>query len=104
MEQLEGKRGPQQRSVVKPARAAKDTVGGEQEERADSFAAPPGELGHVEIERLEQFAVGVAFHVLLEKPGEKVLEQRRCLLQLGAERGVGRFHALGRDLINMRRG
>ena len=94
--------GAQQRGIGEGARAAESAVRGQQQQGTDAFATATDEFGHVEPEGLEQVAVGVAFGVFLEKPGEEIFEQRGCLLQLGAEGGVGRVHALGQGPVIMR--
>ena len=63
--------------------SAKNAVRAEQQQGPDALAAPGHELRDVEVERLEQFPVGVTFGVFLEETGQEILEQRGRVLQLG---------------------
>ncbi len=88
MEQLQGQRGAQQRVVLKGTLAAENAVGPEQQQGADAFAAARDELGDVEVERLEEIAVGVALGVLLEEAGEE--SSRTAPERAATRRGAGR--------------
>ena len=78
VEQFEGKRGPQERVVLEGPVSAKDAVGSRAAAAGGcACRAAPTNSRDVEVERLEQFAVGVTFGVFLEEAGQEILEKSR---------------------------